>query len=550
VKLVRLHEEIAGPLRPALLLLAAAVVGVLLIACANVAGMLTARGAARHREVAIRTALGAATRRVVRQLLTEAVALFAAGGVAGVALAWITLRVLVVAAPPGLSQLRDVSLDLPMVGVGLAMALLTGLVFGVVPSWQAARTDVAEALGFGAKGAVRGAVSQRFRRVLLVGQVAVATIVASAAALFVRSLVHVQRVELGFEPRGVLTARIDLPKRPSADAAARARFFDRLLEHVQAAPSVTSAAAGSSMLLGRLPNSDGFTPEGRSEMVEQPLTMDAVTPDFFRVLRVPLLRGRLFSDEDRADGPRVAIVNETTARRYWPGGDPIGKRFKFGPPESDGPWLTIVGVVADTRRAGVDAPVFTESYQPHTQSARTASMLILVRTASDPASFAPTLRAAVRGMDPDQPLSWVATLEELLDERTAGRRFNTWLLGAFGASAVALTAIGLYGLVAYLVVLRRHELAVRLTMGAAPRHVLALVLRDTAVIVGVGLTLGLAGLAALAPWLRGQLVEIQPADPLSQAGVLVVLLTVAFVAAWVPARRATRIDPATALWMP
>jgi putative ABC transport system permease protein len=550
VSLVSLHEETTGPFRPALLLLTAAVVGVLLIACANVGGMLAARGAARRREVAIRTALGAATPRVVRQLLTEAVALFAAGGLLGVALAWMTLRVLILGAPPGLSHLRDVSLDVPMMIVGLAMALVTGLVFGWVPSWQATRADVAGALGVGAKGTVRGAVSQRFRRALLIGQVAVATMVVSAAVLFVRSLIHVQRVDPGFEPRGVLSARIDLPKRRSFDAAARAQFFNRLLEHVRAAPGATSVAAASSMLLGPLPRSDSFTPEGRSEIVREPLTFDAVTPDFFRVLRVPLLRGRLFSNDDRADARRVAIINETTARKHWPTGDPIGKRFKFGPPDSDAPWLTIVGVVADTRRAGVDVPVFTESYQPHTQSAQTASMLVLVRTAGDPVAMASTVRAAVRDLDPDQPLTRVATLEQLLDEGTAARRFTTWLLGAFGVAAVALTAIGLYSLVAYLVVLRRHEMAVRLAIGAMPRHVLALVVRNIAVIVGAGLTLGLAGLAVVAPWLHTLLFEIQPTDPLSQAGVLLVLLTVAFAAAWLPARRAMRIDPATALWMP
>lgn len=550
VSLVGLHEELAGPYRPALLLLTAAVVGVLLIACANVAGMLTARGAARHREVAIRTALGAATRRVVRQLLTEAVALFAVGGIVGVALAWMVVRVLILAAPPGLSRLQDVAPDVPMMVVGLGMALVTGLLFGLIPSWQATRYDVAGALGFGAKGTVRGAVSQRFRRVLLIGQVAVATIVVSAAALFVRSLIHVQRIDLGFEPRGVLTARIDLPKRPSLDAAARARFFDRLLERVHVMPGVISAAAASSMPLGPLPSSSSFTLEGRSELVDQPLTFDAVTPDFFRVLQIPLLRGRFFSEDDRADAPRVAIVNETTAQTYWPNADPIGKRFKFGSPEgTDAPWLTVVGVVADTRRAGVDMPVRTESYQPHTQSAQTARMLVLVRTASDPESIVPMLRAAVYDLDPDQPLARVATLDQLLDDRTAARRFNTWLLGVFGAAAVALTAIGLYGLVAYLVVLRRHEMAVRLAIGATPRHVLALVIRNIAVIVGTGLILGVAGLAAIAPLLRGLLFEIQPADPISQAGVLFVLLTVAFVAAWIPARRAMRIDPATALWV-
>lgn len=546
VTLVSLRDEIAGPFRSALFLLTAAAVGVLLIACANVAGMLTARGAARRREVAIRSALGANRRRIARQLLTEGVALFVAGGVLGVAVAMLSVRLLVLSAPPRLSQLHDVSLDLPMVAAALGMALITGLVFGVLPSWHATRVDLAEGLGIGVRGIASGGVSQRFRRALLIGQLAIATIVVSSACLFIRSLIHMQGVELGFEPRGVVAVRLHLPKIRYLGAAARIQFFDRLLERVRAVPGVTTAAAGSSILLGRLPISAGFTAEGRPEMIQEPLTDDAVTPDFFRLLQVPLLRGRFFSAEDRADGPAVAIINETTARKHWRNTDPIGKRFKFGSLDSDAPWLTVVGVVADTRRAGVDHPAFTESYQPHTQSTRTGSMWVLVRAAAA-ASIVSAIRAAVRELDTDQPLARVATLEELLDERTAARRFNTWLLSAFGGTAIALGAVGLYGLLAYIVVLRRHEMALRLAIGATPRDVLALLVRNVSVLVGSGIGLGLAGVLAVAPLMRDLLFEIQPADPLSQAAVVLVLAAVAVVATWVPARRAMRIDPATAL---
>jgi putative ABC transport system permease protein len=546
VTLVSLRDEIAGPFTSALFLLTAAAVGVLLIACANVAGMLTARGAARRREVAIRTALGANRRRIARQLLTEGVALFVTGGVLGVAVAMVTLRLLVRSAPPGLSQLHDVSLDLPMVAAALGMALITGLVFGVLPSWHATRVDVAEGLGTGVRGIASGGVSQRFRRALLIGQLAIATIVVSSACLFIRSLIHMQSVELGFEPRGVVAVRLHLPKIRYLGVAARIEFFDRLLERVRDIPGVTSAAAGSSILLGRLPTSAGFTAEGRPEMIQEPLTDDAVTPDFFRLLQVPLLRGRFFSAEDRADAPAVAIINETTARKHWRDTDPIGKRFKFGSLDSDAPWLTVVGVVADTRRAGVDHPAFTESYQPHTQSTRTGSMWVLVRTAPA-ASIVSAIRAAVRELDTDQPLARVARLEELLDERTAARRFNTWLLSGFGGTAVALGAVGLYSLLAYIVVLRRQEMALRLAIGATPRDVLALLVRNVSVLVGSGIGLGLAGALAVAPLMRDLLFEIQPADPLSQAAVVVVLAAVAVIATWVPARRAMRIDPATAL---
>ena len=545
VALVGLRDEIAGPFRPALVMLTAAVLGVLTIACVNVAGMLTARGAARQREVAIRTALGASRRRVVRQLLTEAVVLFLLGGALGVALGSGLLQLLVRVAPPTLSWVRDVSLDGTMLAVALGMAALTGVLFGVLPSWKGAGADVVEVVASGVKGASRGGLSHRFRWALVVSQIAIATIVVSAANLSLTSLVHAQRVDLGFEPAHVLTARVELPRTKYAEAAARQQFFDRLLERVRALPGVAGAAAGSSILLPRLPNSSSFTIEGRPEMIQQPLTFDVITPDFFRVLRLPLLRGRFFTDADRADAPRVAIINETAAKTHWPNQDPIGRRFTFGGSADDAAWLTVVGIVADTRRAGVDHPVFTESYQPYTQDPR--SMTVLIRTVGEPAAIAPALRAVVRELDPDQPLSQVAPLQDLIGNQTAARRFSTLVLGAFGMAAIALTAIGLYSLLAYLVALRRHEMAVRLAVGGSPHHVLGLVVRHVAVVVGLGISLGLAGALTTARSMRILLFGIEPWDPLSQAATIAVLALVAIVAAWIPTRRAMRVDPALVL---
>ena len=352
-----------------------------------------------------------------------------------------------------------------------------------------------------------------------------------------------QRVDLGFEPGHVLTARVELPRTRYPEAAARQQFFDRLLERVRAVPGVTGAAAGS-VVVGRS-SSSGFSIEGRREAILQPLTFNSITPDFFRVLQVPLLRGRFFSDRDRADTQPVAIINETTANTHWPNEDPLGKRFKFGDPSDDSPWTTIVGIVADTRRAGVDRPVRTESYQPFTQDSR--SMTVLIRTAGEPAAIAPALRAVVRELDPDQPLARVAPLEELIDIQTAARRFNTWLLGAFGAAAIALTAIGLYSLLAYLVALRRHEMAVRLAIGGSPYHVLRLIVRHVLLVVGLGISLGLAGALTTARSMRGLLFGIEPWDPLSQTATIVALGLVAVAAAWIPTRRAMRVDPAIVL---
>jgi predicted permease len=544
VALVGLRDEIAGPFKPALVMLTAAVLGVLAIACVNVAGMLTARGAARRREVAIRTALGASRRRVLRQLLTEAVLLFVLGGALGVALGSVLLRLLVRGAPPTLSWLRDVSLDGPMVAGALGMAALTGVLFGVLPSWKGAGADVVEVVASGVKGAGRGGLSQRFRWTLVVSQIAIATIVVSAASLSLASLVHAQRVDLGFEPGNALTARVQLPPTKYPEAAARQQFFYRLLERVRAVPGVTGAAAGSSVL-GRS-SSSSFRIEGRPERIQQPLRFDIITPDFFRVLQVPLLRGRFFSDRDRADTQRVAIINETTANTHWPNEDPLGKRFKFGDPDDDDPWLTVVGVVADTRRAGVDRPVVTESYHPYMQQ-DSRSMTVLVRSVGAPATIAPALRAAVRELDPDQPLARVAPLDELIGTQTAARRFSTWLLGSFGIAAVALTAIGLYGLLAYLVALRRHEMAVRLAIGGTPKHVLGLVVRQVSCVVGIGISLGLAGALTAARSMRSLLFGIEPWDPLSQTATIVALGLVAVAAAWIPTRRAMRVDPAIVL---
>jgi putative ABC transport system permease protein len=340
---------------------------------------------------------------------------------------------------------------------------------------------------------------------------------------------------------------VELPLAKYPEAAARQQFFDRLLERARAAPGVTGAAAASSLLLGRLPFSSSFSIEGRPETIAQPLTTDIVTPDFFRVLGIPLLRGRLFSEQDRADGLRVAILNETAAKTHWPNQDPLGQRFKFGAADGDdAPWLTVVGIVADTRRAGADHPVFTESYQPHTQGGA-RSMTVLIRTAGEPAAIAPALRAIVHEIDPDQPLARVGPLEASIENQTAARRFSTWLLGTFGMAAVVLTAVGLYSLLAYLVALRKHEMAVRLAIGGSPRHVLGLIVRHVSAVVAVGWSIGLAVALTTARSMRGLLFGIQPWDPLAQAATVAALALVALAATWIPARRAMQVDPAIVL---
>jgi putative ABC transport system permease protein len=552
VTVVGLQHDLTAALRPTLLMLTAAVLGVLLIACANVAALLTGRGVARRREIAIRTALGAGRWRVVRQLMTEAVVLFTAGGAGGLLVGSLGLRWLVLSAPPHLLQLQHVSLDAGMVLFTLSLSLVTGLAFGLVPAWATTRPDVTEALAGGDKGSTRGALSQRFRAALVVGQVAIATFVLSVSALLVGSLVRLQQVDLGFEPRGVLAIGLDLPKQRYRQPGARARFFEQLVARVGALPGVESAGAGSSVLLGSFPNSGNFTIEGRDTNLPL-LTDDAVTPGFFHALRVPLVRGRPLTAADCDACAPVALINETAARRYWGGSDPIGTRFKFGGRDSADSWTTVVGIVADTRRAGWDREPFAESYRPHAQAAALrrpqagGSMSLIVRTEGEPAGMVRAIKAVVGSLDPSLPLVDAARLDNLIAGRTAGPRFNAWVLSFFSTVAVVLTTVGLYGLLAYLVILRRRELAVRLALGASMRRIVSLVMLQGLRISAVGVVIGIGSASLASQSVRHLLVGVSASDPSNYLLVVGVVAAATLVAALVPARRAVRVDPMAAL---
>ncbi len=547
VRIVGLQHDLTAPLRPVLFMLGAAVSGVLLIACANVAALLLGRGVSRRSEVAIRTALGAGRWRVARQLMTEAVVLFGIGGIAGTLLGWLALRWLVAVAPPYLDVLQDVSLDPGMALFTISLSLATGLVFGVVPSWTATRGNVSEVLSGVAKGSSRAAISNRFRTILVVAQVATSALVLSVAALLVESLVRLQHVDLGFDPRGVVTVRLDLPKARYREWADRARFVEQLLAKARGLQAVASAGAGSSVLLGSMPNSSNFTIEGHDS--DSPLlTRDAVTVDFFRTLKIPLVRGRLFTPDDRANTLPVALINETAARRYWKGVNPLGTRFTYGSVAADSTWLTVVGVVADTRRAGADREPFAEAYLPHPQYAvGEGGITLVVRIVGPAAPVFAGLRSAVDELDPNLPFAQAALLDDLVDNRVAARRFNAWLLSSFAAAAVALTTVGLYGLLAYLVLLRRRELAVRLALGATAGQILKLVAVQGLWITGSGAMVGLGGAWLAAGWIRHMLPGVATSEPRLYLLVAGVVALGTLVATFAPARRAMRVDPATTL---
>lgn len=544
VALVGLRDDLTGPIRPALLVLTGAVLCVLLICCANIAGMLTARAASRERELSIRAALGAGRSRVVRQLLTEAIALFLWGGVFGVGVAIVGLRLLLRLAPPELPQLQDTHVDYVMVGLTLVVSALCGLIFGLRPALRASRMDVMDSLKQGGRSLIGRVDSQRFRRTLTVGEMALAMMLLAAAGLLVRSFQSVERVELGFDPQDVSLAQLQLPRTKYSQGATAVDLYDRLLDRLQKSPGVQSAAAVSTLLLRRLPNSTSFAIEGRSETIQVPITTDSVTPGFFSTMKIPLLKGRFFNAQDHAKSPPVAIVNATTAHRYWPGEDPVGKRFTYGDSGPRAQWLTIVGVVADTRRAGVDQPVFTESYTPLAQSP-SLGMQILVR--ASPGAARTAIAGALHELDREQPLGSVISLQTALGDRVASRRFTTLLMMLFAATALTIAGVGIYGLISYLVTQRRQEFGVRVALGAQAADVMRLVVGGVMAMAGVGLALGLAGALLLSRGLEGLLFGIGRFDPRSYAVAAAGLLLVCLAAAVSPVVRALRVDPLTAL---
>lgn len=548
VALVTLEDELTAATRPVLVVLTAAVAFVLLIACANVAGMLIARASDRQGEIALRAALGAGRGRVIRQLMTETTLLFVLGGGLGLALAAAGVRAIVRLAPPTLTQIRDVEVNWTVALYAIGLAAVFGLVFGAAPAIQAARSDQADALRGSSPRAAGGRGAGWFRTSLLAAQVALAFVLLTGAGLLLRSFALVQAVDLGFDPRGVVAARISLPRAKYDTETKVVAFQEALGERLHSAPGVESAAGITSLLLSRLPTSARFQIEGRAEDVVMPLTYDAVTPGFFLTMRIPLLRGRFFTDADASTSERVTIINQTTAKRYWPDDDPVGKRIRFGGgADNKDPWITIVGVVGDTKRAGVDVPVFTESYQPMKQ-APSSDLDVLLRARTNAAgNLAPAIRAAVREIDPEQPVSSIAPLPSMLDETVASRRFSTLLMTVFAVAALLLAAMGVYGLLAYVIAQQQREIGIRIALGARGATILQAVGRRAISAFWVGGLAGVAVSVALSRAMRALLFGIPPLDAVSYAVAACVLAAVAAAAAAFPLRRALAVDPATSL---
>ena len=552
VNLVSLREQTIGRVRPALLVLLGAVGFVLLIACANVANLLLARAGAREREFAVRAAIGAGRLRIIRQLLVESALLALVGGALGVLLAVWGLDALKLVAPADMPRLDQVGVDARALAFTLGVASLTALLFGLAPALQAANANLSDTLKEGGKGAMRSVRSRRLRRALVVSEIALALVLLIGAGLLLKSFARLQATDLGFRTEGLLTARLQLPASKYARDDQRAAFFNQLLERLGSVPGVEAAGTTTSVFLSSLPNSAYFNIEGRprvqaGERVEVPI--DTVSSNYFQTIGVPITRGRAFSARDSRDAPPVIIINETLARRFFANEDPLGRRIVYGdnPDPEQNPWRTIVGVVADTRRTGVDAEVRPETFLPMVQDTPGA-MTIVVRTASsDPVRLASIVRNEVWRVDRDQPVYAIKTMNDVVAGMSAQRRLNTILLGIFAVVALALAAIGIYGVMNYTVTQRTHEIGIRLALGAQQRDVLRLVVGQGMLLAALGVAAGLIGAFALTRLMASLLYGVSTTDPLTFVGVPVLLAGVALVACYLPARRAMKVDPMVAL---
>jgi predicted permease len=545
-----LPELIVGDVRPALWILTAAVVLVLLIACINVANLLFIRGSTRVQELAIRTALGADRGRIVRQLLTESSVLAMLAGVMGVALAYLAVRGLILLAPPELPRLESVRLDPYVLAFAAAVTLGTGLLAGLAPALWSAVRNPSTTLRSGARVGSGTRKVRWVRQGLVAGQVALALLVLVGAGLLLRSLANLQRVDMGFARESLVIATMSLPPEKTTSRAEHVALLDEVIERVRALPGVSAATSVTRPPFSGKGGWDApYTGEGQSTEAREAnpvLNLELAGPDYFGTLGIPLVRGRAFTEQDREDAAPVAIVSEAVARRTWPGEDPIGKRIKLGPLDSPMPWHTVVGVVEETRYRELVTPR-PSIYFPVRQFGGPVPMSLGLRTQVDPASVIPALRNTLQEVDPELLLVEAAPLTQLLGAPLARPRFSAALLGVFALFALVLAAVGIYGVMAAYVRQRWHEIGVRMALGAGPAAVRRLVLGQGLLLAlvgaGVGAVAALAGTRVLSAVLFG----VSPTDPLTFAGVATVLLLVALAACYLPARRATRVDPMVSL---
>ena len=546
--------QATGDIRPALLVLLGAVGFVLLIACANVANLLLARAAARSKEIAVRTALGATRERLLRQLLTESLLVSVAGGAVGLLLAYAGVRALVALDVGNLPRSDEIGIDATVTLFTLLVSLFAGVLFGLAPAIHTATPNLHGALKEGGRGTTADRGSHALRRSLVVTEVALALSLLTGAGLLLKSFARLQQVDPGFDPSSVLTFNLALPQTRYPSDTAQAAFFEQVLPAIARIPGVTGAGATTVMPFGGNWATGSFEIESYQPPEDQPGPwgdIRIVSPSFFETLRIPLLRGRYLGDQDREGTRPVAVIDQEFVRRYWPGEEPLGKRFTFGPPDgvSDttrNEWIEVVGVVGHTAHEGLDADARLQLYLPYRQVPQ-PFMAIAVRTQGSPGRYVNPVREAVRSVDPDQPISDVSEMEELLSRSVGQRRLSMMLLSLFSGIALVLASVGIYGVMSYSVTQRARELGVRIALGADRSDVLRLVLRQGMGLALVGIGIGLGAALGLTRLIESQLYGVAATDPLTFALVAGVLAATAFLANLIPAVRAMRMDPAVVL---
>ena len=545
-----MREQMVGNARGSLIVLLVAVAFVLLIACANVAGLLLARAVGRRREIALRVALGAGRGRVVRQLLTESLLLSAVAGVLGSLLAYWSFTFLQRLVPEEMALATPLNLDTRILAFTLLISIVTGIIFGLVPALQAANIDLNDALK---QSSTHTTSTGRLRSAMIVFEVALSLVLLVGAGLLIQTLFQLFRQYSVLEPEKVLTMRTILPREKYREPQQRDNFYRQVLQRVEHLPGVVSAGYTTSIPLSWKGGTSGFYPEG----VTAPLpgmAYDAnhrqVSAGYLQTMNVPLRAGRYFESSDNAQAMPVAIINETMARQYWPGESALGRRFKLGDPEeTDVPWVQIVGIVADIRQMGLDEPVKAEMYFPYQQgqSIWYVPRDLVIRTNADTTGLVSSVRQVIREVDPDQPVSNIATMAEVLGTEAAQRRMGMIMLVGFAALALLLASLGIYGVLAYFVTQHTSEIGVRQALGATPRNILFLVLKKGMGLTLAGVVIGLIGSFVLTRLMSSLLFGVKASDPLTFVTVPLVLALVALLACLIPARRATRIDPLVAL---
>ena len=551
-RVIPVQEFITGQVRGTLLILFGAVAFVLLIACANVANLQLARADVRRREVAVRAALGAGRGHIVSQLLTESVLLASAGAAAGLAVAWAGLKVVITLRPANLPRLEETTLDGTVLMFTAALAIATGILFGLLPALQLSRPDVTGILKDGGRAGTAGRSRQLARRALVVLQLASSVVLALAAGLLIRSLIELNRIDLGFNPHNVLTAQIQVPATDYPRPADVVRFHREAVSRVAQIGGVRAVGSVRVLPLARIIGDWSIKIEGRPYVPEENPNGDyqAVTPGYFQAMGLELVRGRFLTDADREDTMPAVVINDTMASRYWPNEDAIGRQFMMG--TDDKPWLTIVGVVGTVRHNAVVEEPRAEMYVAHAQlpghiGAAPRGMTLVVKTDANPLAIAGQVRDAIRSIDRNLPVSDIKTMESVAAAALSQPRFVTFLLAVFAATALTLAAIGIYGTISLLVSERMQEMSIRLALGADRLAIVKMILGQGMLLTAIGLTLGLAGAAALTRTLSGLVYGVGTLDPLTFLAVPALLAIVALLACFLPARRAASVDPITTL---